>query len=77
MAYITTSSSSVRLIPEICSHEAVSPGHRPYVTLSWSDPEDDRGDVTVYLELDEAERVGRELVEIALEARAGRLTGCR
>lgn len=75
MANITTTSPAFNLVPKVCSHESETPGHRRYMTLSWEDPENDLGDVTIFLELDEAERVGRALFETAVAAKMGKITG--
>ena len=61
MSHITTSSASFDLIPEGCSHESSTPGGDPYLTVSWSDPDNDRGDVTAFLEVEEAEIVNGQV----------------
>ena len=75
MAHMTFGTASYANDPSICSHPPRDAGIASYMTVSWEDDDEDRGSVTLFVELNEAESLARKLFEIAGMARQGIFTG--
>lgn len=75
MVWMTLSGANFESAPEVCSHAPRGKDDGFQVTISWERHEDAGGDLTLYLDADDAEDLGRNLLGLVSAAKQGSFTG--